>query len=428
MDNKMIKKILFISLLVLAKSLFAADSQQTPDTARLVTASSTDTQITVSWTVPEDNKAAKALLYRKTYDLPIKSSRSGRAVDQGDLIAELNAAQQSYVDQQVVANKRYYYRVIMVDVSALKSNPSLPAIASLKDVIPPQKVESINGKMINATHLSLRWIASESDDVLSYRVYRSRSQTSPVMVKSVAVDKKNGRFLTTAITQKKNSSFIYHYAVAAVDGAGNVAPLSDTVSIRLPDSIAPANPLLLKSKQQQGLFNLSWRENTENDMAGYKIYRKNHDAAEKFALLHKGLVNTNQFTDNSIDPLTNYRYRVSAVDKYGNESKAGRGIAVRTVQFDQPIPAPARLVIKASKKGYPTLNWRHDKKQAGLKMRVFRSDGGDFKAVSRLLDKNRFTDTSVIVGRAYKYQIKTVSALGLHSAGSNTVMWTGGGK
>ena len=428
MDSKMNIKILSIGLLLLAQSLFAADSQQAPYSARLVTASSTDTQITVSWEVPDNSTAVKTLLYRKTYDLPISSSSSGRAVDQGDLIAELNAAEKSYIDKQVVANKRYYYRVIMVDKSALKSNPSLPAIASLKDLISPEKVVSINAKVIDATHLSLRWTASESDDVLSYRIYRSRNKSSPFIVKTLAVNSKKDRFYTTSVKQKKDLQIIYDYAVAAVDGAGNVAALSDTVSIRLPDSIAPANPLLFTSKQQPGKVDLSWRDNTENDLKGYRIYRKKNDPAAKFTPINKQLLEVNQFTDNSIEALTDYRYRVAAVDKYGNESKAGRGIAVRTIQFDQAIPVPNRLMINTDKKGYPVLNWQLKNKQGGLTVRVFRSAGGEFQAVSSLLDKNRFTDTSVIGGRAYKYHIKTVSAVGRLSAESNVVMWIGGEK
>jgi len=314
--------------------------------------------------------------------------------------------------------------------SLKESNPSLPAIATLKDMVPPQRVASITAKPLSSTQLNLRWTASESDDVVSYRIYRARDKQFPVIVKTLARKEKDQRFMSTTVNQKKDLQINYDYAVAAIDGAGNVSELSEFYTVRLADGIAPRNPLQLSIKQGEGQLELNWLPAPENDLAGYKVYRKNSDHRKKlqpepYRLLHNDLIKGTQYIDDQVDPLSSYRYRVAAVDRYGNESKPGRGIAVRTELFDQPIPAPSRLVIKTDKKGYPKLNWQLESKQAALKVRVFRSDGGEFQAVSSLLNNNQFSDTSVIGGKAYKYRLQSLNTLGQHSKDSNTVLWAG---
>lgn len=388
-----------------------------------LTAKTTDFSATLSWQLPKQHGYTKALIYRKGYALPIRRQSATGNVDLGEKLAELDIKQQRYGDAKLVKQTRYYYRVVLQNAKGEKSLPSLPAIASLKDFEIPNKVVSIKASIIDDTHFTLRWSASSSHDVQSYRILRSRQKERPMIVKSVAVTDDSSALYHTQITQAKNVGLTYGYAVAAVDAAGNVSPVSDFVSIRLADKKAPANPLLLKAKQKGKAMVLTWRANTEDDLKGYHLYRRLNKAGDPFERLNEDLMSKTLFMDETLASLQNYRYRVSAVDLFGNESKASQGVLVRTLPMKIALPTPTSLKLISSKLSFPNLSWGPTKHT--LKATVFRSDGGDFQMVSSLLPNNHYIDDSIRSSKSYKYHVKFISALGEFSSPSNTVLWTG---
>lgn len=432
MDIKKVKTMSFVVLLLLSSSVWSqtADSLeqtiQSPLAASLLEAQSSNKNISLSWKMPSKTRASSILIYRKSVDLrdhlKAKKTKANRL---GALVKRIDSVQHSYVDTQVKAHTRYYYRIILEGHSGLRSDPSLPAIAMLLDKEAPLKVDSLKGKAVDATHLNLRWTASNSDDVTSYRIYRWRQGVKPVVYRSVKTSSKNSIYDIT-IKQKKNLELSYQYAIAAVDFAGNVAPFSTAVTLRLPDNIAPSAPLLLRAKQNDQNMTLTWRHNLESDIKGYRVYRKSDKKGAVFKELHQTLLVENQFNDDTIDAFTSYRYQVSAVDNDNNESALGQGMVKRTTRFNAPIAAPQNLKLSTNNKGYPTLSWEYQTKNNQVKMRVLRSEGAEFKVVSGLFNGLTFTDFSVVAGKAYRYHVQALSAYGEGSFSSNNALWLGG--
>ncbi len=68
---------------------------------------------------------------------------------------------------------------------------------------------------------------------------------------------------------------------------------------------------------------LSWRRNTENDLAAYNIYRSVRDTNNRI-LFHSVIAPDTAFTDTTIGCDTTYYYWLTAVDTAGNESPAVR--------------------------------------------------------------------------------------------------------
>lgn len=395
--------------------------------ASQLAAKTNDFSATLTWQLPSEHHYTTALIYRKAYALPIRrKNQSNSGVDLGQLVAELDIKQQRFGDAQLQKKTRYYYRVILQDKDGNQSLPSKPAIASLKDLEAPIKVATVKAKIIDAMHFNLRWSASASDDVQSYRVLRSRQNERPVIVKSVAISDASQPIYNTRITQRKNIALTYGYAIAAVDAAGNVSDPSPYVYIRLADKKAPRSPILLNATQQDGSLLLSWKENSEDDLKGYNVYRKNDKSDASFIKLNKTILNENRFIDETIEALSDYRYRVTALDDFANESKTTKGLPFRTGQITQFLEVPNNVQMKVSDKGLPQLSWKiSPSKNKALKSSVFRSEGGPFKMISALLSEHSFIDNSVQQGKAYQYLVKSVTSLGEFSEGSKKVLWMG---
>ena len=99
---------------------------------------------------------------------------------------------------------------------------------------------------------------------------------------------------------------------------------SPTVQIVTKDTFPPAPPADLRAVVTPASVELSWRENSEADFAGYRIRRQAGDAPP--TVLNEKLIATPSFSDRTIQPGSAYRYTVTALDQKGNESAASESI------------------------------------------------------------------------------------------------------
>lgn len=86
------------------------------------------------------------------------------------------------------------------------------------------------------------------------------------------------------------------------------------------DTIAPATPTGLTATPSQSGIALAWNNNTEQDLAGYNIYRSD-TAGGVFTKLNSSLLAASQYSDTAAPAGQYSYYRVTAVDKSGNESR-----------------------------------------------------------------------------------------------------------
>jgi hypothetical protein len=96
--------------------------------------------------------------------------------------------------------------------------------------------------------------------------------------------------------------------------AGAVTEL-DTGILR--DTTPPAVPQSLEALSSESGISLSWQPGTETDLAGYLVYRVDDSGELRLTSMP---VTAPQFTDTTAIKGKQYRYRVSAVDRAGNES------------------------------------------------------------------------------------------------------------
>ncbi len=111
----------------------------------------------------------------------------------------------------------------------------------------------------------------------------------------------------------------YQFRVGAVKGdriAWSTDP--ESTSITTPtDNIAPTAPDDLIAIPGAGKVELSWCVNTEDDAESYNVYRSQSISGE---YLFIGTTSSAFLTDTDVTNGTTYYYRISAVDRSGNES------------------------------------------------------------------------------------------------------------
>ena len=136
------------------------------------------------------------------------------------------------------------------------------------------------------------------------------------------------------------------------------------------DRVAPAAPQGLVSVTGDREVRLDWMDNTEPDLAEYRIY---WSPTELGAYQFMATARTSSYVDHDVQNGVTYFYAVTAVDVYDNESE----LSVETVH-DTPRP-----------EGYNLVLWNYLGDQAAL-------SGFDFSDYSRR--PYDFPDTDVFFG------------------------------
>lgn len=170
-----------------------------------------------------------------------------------------------------------------------------------------------------------RTLGGESiHDLAGYRIYRSLTGAA-------------GSYELlgeTAASPYRDSQFefghAYYYEVRAVFGKPGhraVSEASPGVKVTPRDVFPPAPPQGLSSIYSAGAVELVWTANTEPDLAGYNVYRREGQTAQR---VNNELVRTPIFRDATAPAGETLSYYVTAVDLSGNESKASAEEEVET--------------------------------------------------------------------------------------------------
>ncbi len=92
------------------------------------------------------------------------------------------------------------------------------------------------------------------------------------------------------------------------------------------DTVPPNPPVGLQAVENVGSVRISWTENAELDLAGYRVYRSSNESGP-FRRVSSGLVLCPWYYDTPTAMAMTY-YRVTAVDESGNESAFSEVIGV----------------------------------------------------------------------------------------------------
>jgi len=248
----------------------------------------------------------------------------------------------------------YAYRV-RTRASKKKDSPDSNTV-TVKIFPVPEKVSGL-GVKVTEPAVELNWTApkktsggSPLDQLTGYRVFRG--EIDPASADATAHDIAQAKWkspLTLLAPAPENSyrdtlfdfDKTYAYVVRAVALAGDGPVESDdsTPVVVMPrDTFPPAVPQNLVAAVTSppsgtSAVEISWSANLENDLGGYRVYRRDTQDG-RGQLLTTELLPAPAYRDISVQAGHRYWYTVTAVDRAGNES-APAAISADLTQLSQ---------------------------------------------------------------------------------------------
>jgi len=205
---------------------------------------------------------------------------------------------------------------------------------------------------VSENTIELKWTAPARTSggealsgALEYHVYRGELQANSVASEAKEFRVGDWKILPAQIgtagqPEYKDANFDfgknYGYVVRTLIGTGEGAVESSdsAVAVVTPkDIFPPAKPegvvaaVLRGFAAGEAVVDLSWSISVETDLAGYRVYRSEEESA-RGELITAKLLPTPAYRDASAKVGKKYWYRVTAVDRAGNESEASAAVAV----------------------------------------------------------------------------------------------------
>jgi chitodextrinase len=272
--------------------------------------------------------------------------------------------------------------------------PRLDVLAVV-DVAAPETPANLRSAAKSETTIGLAWDASTDNlGVAGYRLY------GPGGVVELA----GTAYLATGLTPDTE----YSFQVAAFDAAGNESPPSPPLLVRTlaPDTEPPSTPANLRSPSQTGTsIALAWdAASDDRGVAGYRVYGPG-GAVE---------VAATAWIASGLAPDTEYAFQVTAFDAAGNESLPSALLVVRTLAPDTTPPStPANLRSPVQTTTRIDLAWDAASGDEGVVgYRLYRARGPvDLVGTS-------WSETGLVPGREYGFQVAALDAAGNESAPS----------
>lgn len=327
-----------------------------------------------------------------------------RVYRDGDPVAATTSP--SFRDTGLDPATEYAYRVAAIDGSGAEGEPTPPLTAQTlepsqgSDETPPSVPADVEAEATGPTEVELSWSASDDGEsgVSFYRVLRDGAEVA-----------------TPSETSFRDSDLEpatgYAYRVSAVNGAGLESDPSPEASVETPDD-PPSAPSDVRAEEVEAReVELTWSaaEDPQTGIDEYRVYRDGQEV---------GNPSGTSFRDEGLDPVTEYSYRVSAVNGAGLEGETSREVDV-TTRDDTPPSVPEDLRAEDVDSDEVKLEWSaSEDPETGVEFyRVFR-DGNEVGTPS----ETEFEDTGVRPFSAYEYRVSAVNGDGLESDRSDRIV------
>ena len=245
---------------------------------------------------------------------------------------------------------KYYYRLVGLTPFGLKG-PASKVVSGNGFNKLEVKATGVNAQVINDKAI-LQWDFSPEKEKLISGFEVERSNKADGVYKNVSgrVAKEKREF-----TDNTPNSTNYYRVVTL--GSNNQRKESFPVLVQLVDSIPPIAPQAVLAKiDTSGIVHLSWKQNTEKDLSGYRVFRSNFKNSE-FSQLTVSPLTDPAFADTiNLKTLSSkIYYKVKAQDKRSNMSAFSEEIEI--VKPDQIPPMAPSFISVIPVKGGIELRW-----------------------------------------------------------------------
>lgn len=189
----------------------------------------------------------------------------------------------------------------------------------IPDITPPEAPSLLEINMQEGRRVGITWNASDSRDVINYRIYKKVLNNSDVSDSLLDEVQRGQRYFRDENVQLYTD---YIYSISAVDSVGNESSpmISDTLktrSLHAPERVRNVQAI----KMDNGVV-LAWETGDESILDGYAIYRSGIATGvyEKVGTVEEA--SRERWTDTSGE--AGNWYKVHAIDKSGRESRTAK--------------------------------------------------------------------------------------------------------
>ena len=178
--------------------------------------------------------------------------------------------------------------------------------------------------------IEVGWISAEKniDDssparYVGFNVYRAEGDAPPLRMNVQPV--KNRKYDDKEYIVGK--TYKYFIRSSATESSPYMeSDDSEVLEVTPKDIFPPTAPSGLISIVAGDYVSLTWDENREKDLAGYKVWRKT-EGEDEFKPLTPEPIRANAFNDTSVETNKRYHYAVTAQDESGNESRRSESVS-----------------------------------------------------------------------------------------------------
>jgi fibronectin type 3 domain-containing protein len=227
-----------------------------------------------------------------------------------------NTRETSYTDRGTdgtgfVEGLTFQYGVIAVDTTSNISDTSF-VFVEIPNLTPPEPPRTVSAQNRNGVRINLTWDASISTDVTGYQIYKRSGQDEFELFREMQRRDRLYRDEEIEIGQE------YSYAVAAVDSSGNVSERVETAPVFVRSSAPPRRVRNVRAVAADERVNVRWEPVVSDALDGYRLYASSRSTGTYVLLTDQLYPDTNW--SGSIPEEYSW-FRVTAVDKSGNESR-----------------------------------------------------------------------------------------------------------
>ncbi len=274
----------------------------------------------LSWTQGTEEDLDGYILYR--------SAEDGAYVRLADGLYVLN-----YQDRSVEKNTVYSYKLAARDRAGNISEAAGPVQGTLpEDTAAPEILSyaPADESTIGVSNRTFRLMVS--DNWKLDRVLITYTVNDGTDVKTLLDEEKIGDYykVVSAVlpTAELKDGDVLRLTVSVTDAQG----LRTTESISYVADLTAPRVNQVSAKGDTEKITVSWTGNGEEDLAGYRIYRKADTGSYAMLAQRSAEGSSYEYHDYSADPGQTYYYKVEAVDRYGNTHAKESGAVWLTVE------------------------------------------------------------------------------------------------
>lgn len=294
-----------------------------------VASNATTHSLTLTWTPSTDDVAVVRYDVRQTYS---------------DMVQSRTTTTNSIVINDLNPARTYSFVVSAIDAAGNRSaqSPSLRITMPPGDTQAPSTPGTPTVSALTPTALTLTWAPSiENVALFQYRIYRIEGGSRSLVT---AVWQQPGGRNSTQLTNLTPGT-TYTFAVEAVDDAGNVSPLSPSVTVTTPTELDSTPPTVPGTPTVTAVtatsVQLAWAPSS--DASGIQFYRIYEAPDGVTTYGYRTVPAAGGATITGLLPGTSYTFEVAAVDTAGNVSTRSGRVTVSTATSDQGCAVAYRI-------------------------------------------------------------------------------------